>query len=117
MNKQEKFEAWCIVELFGHAKIAGLCTEQNIAGTNFLRVDVPETDTQPGFTRLFGAAAIYAINPVDEKTAVFMAGKLQQKPIEARDLTAVMQKFSEKLVLSQANEQADGESEDEDEPF
>jgi hypothetical protein len=117
MNIQEKFEAWCIVELFGHAKIAGLCTEQNIAGTNFLRVDVPETETQPAFTRLFGAAAIYAINPVDQKTAIFMAGKLQEKPIEAWDLTAVMQKFSEKLSLTHAEKDDDAIEEEDEEMF
>lgn len=42
-NQQTKFDSWCIVELFGHSKIAGKCTEENIAGSNMLRVDVPET--------------------------------------------------------------------------
>lgn len=36
-----KFESWCIVELFGHQRIAGLVTEQTIGGCNFVRVDVP----------------------------------------------------------------------------
>jgi hypothetical protein len=48
----EKFEQYCILELFGHNKIAGLVTEQSLGGTNFIRVDVPMTSSQPGFTRL-----------------------------------------------------------------
>lgn len=77
----EKFEQWCLVELFGHTKIAGKCTEQNIAGTNMLRVDVPATSTQPSFTRFFGSTAIYSLNPIDEKTAQFYANKLNIAPI------------------------------------
>jgi hypothetical protein len=70
MNDQKQsFKHWCIVELFGHNKISGLCTEENIAGTNMLRVDVPETKKQPAFTKYYGSSAIYAINPVDEQTA------------------------------------------------
>ncbi|WP_151248438.1 hypothetical protein [Parabacteroides distasonis] len=58
--EQEKFDLWCVVELFGHSRIAGRCTEQNVAGTNMLRVDVPDTSNQPGFTRFLSSGAIYA---------------------------------------------------------
>lgn len=97
----EKFDLWCLVELFGHSKIAGRCTEQNIAGTNMLRVDVPETSTQPSFTRFFGSAAIYAINPLDEETCKFMAEKIQVKPIETWNVSEVMKKHQNSLMLSQ----------------
>jgi len=90
----EKFDLWCIVELFGHVKIAGRCTEQNIAGTNMLRVDVPETKIQPAFTRFFGASAIYAINPVDEATARYTAEKLEKKPIDSWDISELLKKHS-----------------------
>lgn len=96
-----KFDAWCLVELFGHQKIAGKCTEQNIAGTNMLRVDVPETPSQPCFTRFFGSSAIYAINPIDEQASRIMAEKLQVKPIDAWDLTQVIKKYNERLLLNQ----------------
>lgn len=94
MQNTEKFDLWCIVELFGHAKIAGRCTEQNIAGTNMLRVDVPETQHQPKFTRFFGSAAIYAINPVDEQTAKFMAEKIQMKPIDSWNISELQKKHT-----------------------
>lgn len=96
----EKFDLWCIVELFGHSKIAGRCTEQNIAGTNMLRVDVPETPNQPAFTRLFGSSAIYAINPVDELTARYTAERLQVQPIESWNVQEILKKNQEKLMLN-----------------
>lgn len=115
MNDQ-KLDLWALVELFGHSKIAGRCTEQNIAGANMLRVDVPETSTQPAFTRFFGSAAIYAINPIDEQTARFMADKLQVKPIESWNISEVMKKAQETLALSHAklDEQINEALDDED---
>ena len=100
MNTQssEKFDLWCIVELFGHSKIAGRCTEQNIAGSNMLRVDVPETKDQPSFTRFFGGNAIYAINPVDENTCKFMAEKIQVKPVESWNISEIMKKHNALLL-------------------
>ena len=87
-----KFDLWCIVELFGHTKIAGRCTEQNIAGTNMLRVDVPETKTQPPFAKFFGSAAIYSINPVDQETAKHIAERLEIKPIESWNISELLKK-------------------------
>lgn len=37
----EKFEHWCVVEIFGHTRIAGFVTEQTIGGQSFVRVGVP----------------------------------------------------------------------------
>lgn len=88
----EKFDLWCIVELFGHQKIAGKCTEQNIAGVNMLRVDVPETPNQPPFTKFYGGSAIYAINPVTEEVAKHMADKLDLKPIHVWDIQEINKK-------------------------
>lgn len=94
MNKtSEKFDLWCIVELFGHSRIAGRCTEQNVAGTNMLRVDVPETKHQPPFTRLLGSAAIYAINPVTKEVATAYAEQLQSKPIDSYDIRKMQDKL------------------------
>jgi len=93
--QQDKFEIWGIVELFGHQKIAGKLTEQNVAGNNMLRVDVPETAANPPFTRFLNHAAIYAINPTTEEVARMYSEKLQTKPIDSWDI----RQFSEKLML------------------
>lgn len=82
MEEKAFEEGWAIVELFGHAKIAGLCSEQLIAGTNMLRVDVPEMDGRPGYTRMFGGGAIYSITPTDERTAMIAAAHIMARPVE-----------------------------------
>jgi hypothetical protein len=101
---QSTFDLWCIVELFGHTKIAGRCTEQNIAGTNMLRVDVPPTPGQPSFSRFFGSGAIYAINPVDEQTARHMAEKLEIKPVDSWNIMELMKKHNDWSVHQLINE-------------
>lgn len=102
--EQEKFDLWCVVELFGHSRIAGRCTEQNVAGTNMLRVDVPETSNQPGFTRFLSSGAIYAINPVSEGVARQIAENLQIQPVNIWDVSHLV---DQKLKSLQ-----DGESPD-----
>lgn len=82
----EKFEAWAILELFGHQRIAGLVSEQTVSGGSFIRIDVPETETQPAFTRLFNPTAIYAINPVTEELAKAQARTIEAKPVTPYDI-------------------------------
>lgn len=85
METNEKFDLWCLVELFGHQRIAGRCTEQNVAGTNMLRVDVPATRNQPAFTRFLSSGSIYAINPVSEEVAMQAAENLEISPVNVLD--------------------------------
>lgn len=93
MNTQ-KLELFAIVELFGHQKMAGKVTEQSIGPATFVRVDVPETNKQPAFTRLLNPSAIYAINPVTEEVCNSMVEVFQQKPIDSWDIA----KMNEKLL-------------------
>lgn len=93
----EKFDLWCIVELMGHQRIAGRCTEKSIAGVNMLQVDVPETKDQPAFTKFYGGTAIYAINPVDEQTCRATAHNLNAAPINAWNLKSYMDKYEAAL--------------------
>jgi hypothetical protein len=89
---EEKFDLWCMVELFGHNKIAGKCTEQNIAGVNMLRVDVPETEKQPSFTKFYNGTAIYAINPITEEVAKDIANKLSNAPITVYEVRNMIER-------------------------
>lgn len=89
--EQRKFDLWCLVELFGHQRIAGRCTEQNVAGTNMLRVDVPETKNQPAFTRFLSAGAIYAINPVSEEIARHLAENFELSPVSIWDVGKIIE--------------------------
>lgn len=87
MSESEKqtqypFECWALVELMGHARIAGRVSEQQVAGAGFVRVDVPETSAGPEYTRLFAPAAIYAITPTTEALAKAAAAQYDNRPLQ-----------------------------------
>lgn len=83
---QERFEAWGLLELFGHQRLAGRLTDQAIGGCHFIRIDVPEVDGQAGYTRFFTNGAIYGITVTTEDVARRMAAALRAKPIQAYEL-------------------------------
>lgn len=82
----DKFEQWCILEIMGHQRFAGLVSEQTLGGASFVRIDVPECEGQPAFTKLFGAGSIYCISPIAEDIARAMAKELRKKPVDVYDL-------------------------------
>ncbi len=89
----DRFEAWAIVEIFGHQKLAGRISEFALGGCNFVRVDVPELPArkkvgyreavalQPAFTKLYGQGAIYSITLVAESVARAAAEAIRPEPI------------------------------------
>lgn len=83
---EKSFDQWCIVELFGHQRIAGRVTEQSIGGCAFVRVDVPPVSETPGYSRLLGNGAIYAINPVTEEVARAAAASYRSVPVSAYEI-------------------------------
>lgn len=127
-QSQQKFEQWCIVELFGHTKLAGLVSEQSLGGAMFVRVDVPEvqreasstkivdgrykeekyTETIASFTRFFGANAIYSITPTSEAIARAMAQRIATRPVAAFELPQLQ-------ALNAPDEHEDQPDGDEDE--
>jgi len=67
MNEQDKFEAWDLLELFGHQRLAGMLSEQTIGGCHFIRIDVPAVGGDvPGYTRYFTNGAIAGIHRAAE---------------------------------------------------
>lgn len=102
--ENQKFEAFALVELFGHQRMAGKVTEQTIGGGSFVRVDVPETHRQPAFTRLLNPSAIYAINPITEEVMMAMARNLQKSPIQEWDIKEVVEKHQKLLANAQPME-------------
>ncbi len=77
-EKPESFDSWCVVELFGHKRIAGRVTEQQIGSTSFVRVDVPETPESIGYTKFYGAGAIYAMTPTSEAAVRLNAQQIER---------------------------------------
>lgn len=85
---EQTFNQWAVVELFGHQRIAGMVSEQQIAGSGFVRVDVPQTNGVPGFTKLFYPSAIYGITPCGESEARAAAAYIHDRPIQPYMLAA-----------------------------
>lgn len=112
MTTTPSFESFALIELFGHSKLAGKCSEQNVAGTNFLRVDVPETKNNPAFTRLLNHAAIYAINPITEDVAKAMAERIEAQPITAWDVKEYQKKQNALLIEAQSQQSIDAKSDE-----
>jgi hypothetical protein len=97
MTEKQTFESWCIVELFGHQRMAGFVTEASIGGGSFIRIDVPTIADVPGFTRFLGPSAIYALNPCDEATARKASLAFRPQPIQPYELRLLESKAEPRL--------------------
>jgi len=109
----EKRPQWAIIELFGHTQIAGIMSEASIGGCSFVRVDVPETKTCPGYTKLYGNGAIYAITLTDEETGKAAAEKIAPRPMEqfsARSMVKMLDQAKDEAADQFIDDYDDGES-------
>lgn len=84
---EQNFEEWAILELFGHKRIAGRVTEQEIAGAGFLRLDVPMRDGTVT-THFFQPSSVYAMHPVTEEVARAVALANEPEPVHRWELPA-----------------------------
>lgn len=86
----ERFEAWALVEIMGHQRVAGRVTEEVIAGANLLRVDIPQAI--PGEaefrTEYLGPSSIYRMSITTEAAARQLAGAGEKLPAYAFGLRA-----------------------------
>lgn len=100
MTTEEKIEFWAIVEVLGRKVFAGHISEQTIAGSAMLRVDIPDVkaveegvgvdrrviqEATPGFTKFFGGGSIYSITPVTEEIARRTAANIRARPLTVFD--------------------------------
>ena len=76
------YSGWIILELFGRQMLAGLASEEVIAGTTFLRLDVPTVDSIQGFTKYYGGSSIYAITPTTKDIVEQVVKRLQPRPVD-----------------------------------
>ena len=97
-NGTDSFRGWCVVELMGHVTLAGYVSEQEIAGSALIRIDVPETEAGPSFTKLVGSSSIYGITPVDEETVRTICSEGAQKPFSSWELQSAFRKYYEKRL-------------------
>lgn len=86
-KKQDEFEGWCIIELMGHRRLGAYVTVQEIAGTAFLRLEVPGHGEEPGGTQFVNPQSLYALTPTTELIARSIAASAP-RPVTRWDLRA-----------------------------
>lgn len=86
-DAEAPFQTWAILELMGHRRLAGLVSEQQIAGAAFLRLDIP-ADQGMRATQWYAPQAVYCITPTSEETARRVAKLGQPEPVRRWELTA-----------------------------
>lgn len=70
--------------------MAGLVTEQNIAGKGFLRIDVHDKSGEKVlFSRMINPDSVYAINPV-EKAIALEVGASSVKPVSKYEISNLL---------------------------
>jgi hypothetical protein len=114
MEDQAKYKTdvddfWALVSLFGHQQIAGKVSSYSLGGAAFVRVQVPETETVPGFSKLFNPSAIYDISPMDSESCMALVKRLDKAPIEKWSMRSTVERMieQEKKMLPQAAEHED----------
>ena len=82
--KDEGFKQWCVLELMGHRKLAGLVSEEARFGTVMCRIDVPQGK---GFvTQHYGGSSIYACTPTTEEICRAFAKSNVVAPVSRYEL-------------------------------
>jgi len=84
---QPPFQEWCVVELMGHVRMAGLVSEEERFGVKVGRIDVPIGDA---FTTIyFGGSSIYRVTPTTEEIARSVAKRNEPQPVHRFELPAL----------------------------
>jgi hypothetical protein len=73
-------DAWAIVELMGHVRIAGRVSEEERFGSKLGRLDVP-TEGGGYVTQYFSGSSVYRLTIVDEAAARAVALHNQPHPV------------------------------------
>lgn len=119
MHTEQKIQFWAIVQIMGHQTYAGEVSEYTLAGTSFLRVDIPPVNNIPGFTELFSTSSIYKISPVEQEIAIAAAANLQKTPISIFSIRTMVSERISKLTAGEGQEEDQDfeDDNDDDKPF
>lgn len=89
-DQKERHElGWCILELMGHRRLGGHCTEVELAGHAFIRIDVPDDFDREGrtaATQFYSGGAVYCITPTTEDVARQVAVMGKPEPVHRWEL-------------------------------
>ena len=113
MDEKNAFSEWCIVELLGHRKLAGLVTERVIAGKGFLQVQVPNKAGEMQ-TQLISPDSVYCITPTEAQICRKFAESCQPNPISKWDLRTLLETYPQATqhLLDQDDDQDNADDEE-----
>lgn len=79
---------WAILELMGHRRLAGYVREQEIAGKDMLRIDVPDpgAGSDAVATQFYSPQALYCLTPTTEAVARATAARARPEPVTRWEL-------------------------------
>lgn len=91
-DNKDKFDQWCILDLFGHQRTAGHVTEATIGGCAFIRIDIPEDE---GYrTEYYGNGAIYSMRPVSEEIAREVVKSGISQPVHQYEVSSLLKRLA-----------------------
>lgn len=79
---------WAIVEIFGHRRHAGRCSEEERFGTKMLRIDIPQQGNPAlfGWTTLFySGSSIFSYSLSDERSVMKVNAPYEPHRLTYRD--------------------------------
>lgn len=119
MNTPTEFKTWAVVEVMGHVEYAGFVSAETIAGASMLRIDVPESENIPAFTKYLSTGALYGITPCSEETARLRATHIKAKPFQVWGMEEVfIRQMREKGLMIEDKSASEHQADYEDEhPF
>lgn len=94
----EQFDAWALLEIMGHTKVAGKARTVPFGSTVMVHVDIPETTTQPTFTKWYSMSSIFSITFVTQELAQMHAEAYKIHPITEYSVLAALEKKMNKEV-------------------
>lgn len=117
MNQPTEF--WAIIELFGHAKMAGQINKSDLG--DFIQVNIPAVGIIPAWSKLINPKAIYAITPCKKEDAIAKAETLKLMPIDKWDTEQLIKNRLQEMELDgkikKIEPSIEFQDEDEDELF
>jgi hypothetical protein len=69
---EEVAQEWAVIDMMGHLRRAGLCSEVERFGSKLLRIDIPVSADGSGeyfVTEYYGGGALYSYRPATEAVA------------------------------------------------
>lgn len=81
------FKEWCVVELFGHQRFAGLVSQADWPA-GFARLEVPATPGHGPMTQILSPNSIYRLSPTTEAIARVVAEECRPEPVSRYELEA-----------------------------